>query len=373
MSYCLNPNCSKPQNPKTNQFCQSCGSKLLLRERYCALKRIGKGAFGKTYLAVDEDKPSKPPCVIKQFAPEDKNVLEKATQLFNREAEWLEKLGKHTQIPELLGHFSQDNHLYLVQEYIDGQNLAEELKAKGVFNETQIRELLKSLLPVLQFVHENNVIHRDIKLENIIRRRDGQYVLVDFGAVRMMTGTALLQTQSIIYTPGYAAPEQLDGRATFASDLYSLGVTCLVLMTQINLPWDLRDGDGNWVWRDYLVNNRVSDSLGQILDRMVQKEPRHRYQSAAEVLQALNPSVVGIKERFQKAYRIIAAEALQALKSSKVSSTPSSSPVQPPASPVTPKPKASQPAFVNNLIPFNTSGKWGYKEETGHSDYPASF
>ncbi|MBR8829344.1 MAG: WG repeat-containing protein [Gomphosphaeria aponina SAG 52.96 = DSM 107014] len=292
MSYCLNPNCHNPYNPTTNKFCQHCGSKLLLKDRYRALKQIGEGGFGKTFLAVDEDIPSKPDCVIKQFLPQAQGTtnVEKATKLFEQEAIQLDTLGKHDQIPKLLAHFEQDGRLYLLQEFVDGQNLAEELTEKGVFNEQQIRQLLQSLLPVLHFIYKHKVIHRDIKPENIIRRRkDSQLVLVDFGAAKFANEKPLNQTGTIIGTPGYAAPEQGFGKANFSSDLYSLGVTCLHLLTNIE-PFQLLDASNDeWVWRDYL-NHPVSFELGQILDKLVQEAVKERYQSAAEVLQDLNPA-----------------------------------------------------------------------------------
>ncbi len=290
MSYCLNPSCKTPDNRAPNNFCIHCGKKLLLRERYRALKPIGQGGFGKTFLGVDEDKPTKPPCVIKQFSPSSQgtNNLNKATDLFNQEAVRLDSLGKHDQIPELLAHFEQDQLLYIVQEYVEGQNLAQELQQNGVLNETQIQDLLTQLLTVLDFVHQNNVIHRDIKPENIIKRADGKYVLVDFGAARYVTGTALLKTGTIIGDPRYMSGEQLQGKAVFASDLYSLGLTCLHLLTNIE-PWDLFDhGNDQWVWRDYLTQS-VNQRLGQILDKMVVKAINNRFQSAREILNILNP------------------------------------------------------------------------------------
>lgn len=310
MSYCLNPNCQQPQNPETVQFCQNCGSKILLGERYRAIKPIGQGGFSRTFLGVDEYKPSKPYCVIKQFRPQDAGMYnsEKAAELFRLEAIQLEELGKHPQIPELLAHFEQDNRQYLVQEYIDGQNLAQELDEQGAFNETQIRQLLQELLPVLQFVHERLVIHRDIKPENIIRRRlsptnfgkakAGELVLVDFGASKSATYSALARTGTVIGSAGYAAPEQTFGKAVFASDLYSLGVTCIHLLTQIP-PFDLYDSrEGKWVWRDYLVDNPVSPQLARILDKMLSYALAHRYQSAAEVLADLNNSQPDITASF---------------------------------------------------------------------------
>jgi serine/threonine protein kinase len=126
MSQCLNPDCLYP-NPNTTNFCQKCGSKLLLKERYRALKILGQGGFGRTFQAVDEDKPSQPYCVIKQFLPQAQgtNNQQKAEELFKQEAIQLEQLGKHQQIPELFAHFIQDHRQYLVQEYIEGQNLAQ--------------------------------------------------------------------------------------------------------------------------------------------------------------------------------------------------------------------------------------------------------
>lgn len=149
MSKCLNPNCLYQNLPET-EVCEECGSKLLLAEQYRALEIIGEGGFGRTFKAVDEFKPSKPLCVIKQFFPtaKDSKSILKATELFEQEAVRLETLGKHPQIPELFAHLIQDDRQYLVQEYIAGQNLAEELATEGVFSEIKIRELLNEILPI---------------------------------------------------------------------------------------------------------------------------------------------------------------------------------------------------------------------------------
>ncbi|MGD1807400.1 protein kinase domain-containing protein [Dapis sp. BLCC M126] len=292
MSYCLNPNCQIPQNPDWNKYCQNCGSKLLLKDRYRPLNLIGQGGFGRTFLAIDEDKPSKPYCVIKQFFPASQgtNNINKAAELFEKEATRLDQLGKHSQIPELMAHFTQDGRQYLVQEFIPGQNLAQTLEIEKPYNEEQIRDLLKNLLPVLGFIHYHNVIHRDIKPENIICRQnsDRQLVLVDFGAAKYALGTALLKTGTTIGTPEYTAPEQNRGKAVFASDLYSLGVTCLHLLTKVS-PFELFDvGEGAWVWRRYLQNNSVSEKLGYVLDKLVENAVNRRYQSVDEVIKILN-------------------------------------------------------------------------------------
>ncbi|MEH1885637.1 MULTISPECIES: serine/threonine-protein kinase [unclassified Nostoc] len=298
MSYCLNPHCPKPENPTDVKFCRTCGSKLLLKERYRAIKPIGQGGFGKTFLAVDEDKPSKPRCVIKQFYPQSQgtNTLAKAVELFNQEAVQLDELGKHPQIPELLAYFTQEARQYLVQEFIDGHNLAQELAHKGAFSETQIRQLLNDLLSVLQFCHARHVIHRDIKPENIILRESDAYgkgeaqrklVLVDFGAAKSATGTALNKTGTSIGSPEYVAPEQMRGRAVFASDIYSLGATCINLLTQRS-PFDSYDTNNDtWVWQQYL-KTPISNQLSRILNKMLESIPIRRYQTVDEVLKDLN-------------------------------------------------------------------------------------
>jgi serine/threonine protein kinase len=177
---------------------------------------------------------------------------------------------------------------YLVQEYIEGQNLEQELKSQGVFNEAKIKALLTDILPVLDFVHSQGVVHRDIKPENIIRRNsDKKAVLVDFGASKVVTPLNRSVTGTVIGSAEYVAPEQANGKANNPSDLYSLGVTCIYLLTQVS-PFDLFDtSDHEWVWRQFLVNNNVRDDLGRILDKMIEFGTRKRYQSAREVLQDL--------------------------------------------------------------------------------------
>jgi serine/threonine protein kinase len=160
-------------------------------------------------LAVDEHIPSKPRCVIKQLYVQNpgNGISKKAAELFHQEAVRLDELGKHPQIPYLLGHFEQNQRLYLIQELITGPTLTQELQQKGAYNETQIWELLQDLLPVLQYIHTHQVIHRDIKPSNIIRRtsppaapsltkgqKGGDLVLIDFGVAKLLTDTALLHT-----------------------------------------------------------------------------------------------------------------------------------------------------------------------------------
>ncbi|WP_413160277.1 protein kinase domain-containing protein [Capilliphycus salinus ALCB114379] len=294
MKCCINPQCPKPQNPDDVVYCQACGVKIpdLLRGRFRIIKLLGQGGFGRTYLAEYHDK-LKEYCVVKQFVPSVQGTaaLQKAIQLFEREARQLQQLGKHDQIPILSAYFEDNNQLYLVQEYVEGENLSELLEQQGIWNEQQVKDLLLSLLPVIEFIHQKNVIHRDIKPENIIRRReDGQFVLLDFGVAKELSKTVLsTQIGTQIGSLGYAPIEQmLGGEAYRASDLFSLGATCFHLLTDVH-PYELSLRQGySWTgnWRKSLKGS-VSQELGEILDKLLQENIENRFSSVVEVLEAL--------------------------------------------------------------------------------------
>ncbi len=294
MTCCLNPDCQQPQNPDDAEYCLSCGFRLasLLRNRYRVVRLIGQGGFGRTYLATDEDR-LQARCVVKQFSPQLQGTksLEKAILLFEQEAMRLFELGEHPQIPTLLAYFEQDQRLYLVQQFIEGQTLLQELSQQGVFSEQKIRETLAGVLPLLKFIHDRQVIHRDITPANIIRRKlDNKLVLIDFGVSKLLSAETSGQPGTKIGTEGYAPIEQLrSGQAYPASDLYSLAVTCLYLMTQVR-PDELYDPmEGRWLWREHLKKQGrgFSEGIAHILDRMVKDMVSERYQSAEEVMRDL--------------------------------------------------------------------------------------
>ncbi|WP_421659327.1 protein kinase domain-containing protein [Leptothermofonsia sp. ETS-13] len=298
MTFCLNPDCQQPQNTDDTEYCLSCGSKLtpLLRGRYRVVRLTGQGGFGRTYLAEDEDR-LKAPCIVKQFSPQIQGTksLEKAIQLFGQEAVRLHELGEHPQIPTLLAYFEQDKRLYLVQQFIEGQTLAQEMSQQGPFNEQKIREVLAGVLPILKFIHDKQVIHRDITPSNIIRRKsDNKLVLIDFGVAKLLSAETAAQPGTKIGTEGYAPMEQLrSGKAFPASDLYSLGATCLYLMTQMK-PDDLYDPlEGRWLWREQLKlkGQSLSEPIGQILDKMLKDLVGDRYQSADAVMKDLRTAL----------------------------------------------------------------------------------
>ncbi|MGV2831513.1 protein kinase domain-containing protein [Myxosarcina sp. GI1(2024)] len=315
MSYCFNPHCLEPQNPLAAKFCLNCQTPLLLERRYRAIEIIGRGGMGRTLLATNEKvRGAESTCVIKQFFPQTRNITsrQKAIELFAAEAVILDELGRHPQIPQLYDYFTQNEHQYLVQEWIEGDNLTQVLQKQGTFDEKRICQLLNALLPVLAFVHQHQIIHRDIKPENILSCSDGTLVLVDFGAAKAVSARALDRTGTIIGSPEYIAPEQLRGKAVISSDIYSLGVTCLHLLTGIS-PFDLySDSEDAWVWQDYLASNSISEELGQILDKMIIRAISQRYQSASAVLGDLNANCVYSLELAsncpEKAFEFVPAE-----------------------------------------------------------------
>ncbi|MGF1460718.1 MAG: protein kinase [Leptolyngbyaceae cyanobacterium] len=294
MICCLNPQCPHPLNRDTAQDCRSCGQPLvaMLRGRYIPQKLIGRGGFGRTYLAQDSDRLNAP-CVIKQFVPQTKGTqaFNKAVELFNQEAVRLHDLGEHVQIPALLAYFEQDHFLYLVQQFIDGKNLIQEVLEHGPLDEIGVRNLLLDCLPVLDFIHQQNVIHRDITPTNLIRRdTDRRLFLIDFGIAKHF-GEALTESAGTrIGTEGYAPIEQLRGGQAFqSSDLYSLGATCLHLLTG-RKPENLYDHmAGAWRWQEILAQQgrSISPELTAVLDRLVQDAVGDRFPSAKSTLEAL--------------------------------------------------------------------------------------
>jgi len=276
----------------------------ILAGRYQILEQLGKGGFGITFTAIDTGRPGNPHCVVKQFKPmsTDPYNLEVGKRLFVREAEKLEKLGNHDQIPRLLAYFQENQEFYLVQEYIEGYDLSRELLSGVQLSEAYVIKLLQDILEVLDFVHQQNLIHRDLKTSNIRRRQaDGKIVLIDFGAVKEVT-TQVINPQgqvsfpTRIGSPGYMPSEQEKGDPKLSSDIYAVGIIGIQALTGINpdprfgagLPTNPQTGE--IVWRDAYggkLRTQVSDKLANIIDKMVRYDYRQRYQSANEALQAL--------------------------------------------------------------------------------------
>jgi serine/threonine protein kinase len=309
---CTRPGCSQPINDcpelddsrtlklTRDKFCGCCGMPLILGDRYLPIQLLGQGGFGAAYLARDRHTPGMRPCVVKQFKPAaqlNDQQHQVAHDLFMREGEVLEALGReHLQIPDLFAFFdlevpgvmpgSEEAYFYLAQEYIDGQDLEQELRAVGRLDEAAVQEILVSMLKVLGFVHAHQTIHRDIKPSNIMRSRKGRLYLLDFGAIKYATAqVSRPQRSTSIFSLGYAPPEQMAGAGvSFSTDLYALAATCVECLTGLPPGQLCHPVTRVYIWRG---KAQVSDRLAAVLDKMLQPTPYDRFATATEVLNAL--------------------------------------------------------------------------------------
>jgi ABC-type branched-subunit amino acid transport system substrate-binding protein/serine/threonine protein kinase len=317
--YCTRPHCEQPLNSFSDldeskflesvdrQYCANCGMPLILDGRYAPLKLLKQDESAATFLSCDLYTPKLTRCTIEQLRIDpsfNATQLEIVTQLFCREAEVLEKLGKHPNIPRLFAFLElviaadppdrQQKFFYLVQKQIEGQSLEEELLRKEKFVESEVIFILREVARILEFVHFQDAIHRDLKPSNIIRDAQGKIYLINFGAVRQIVAETIRVTAgqpdpdlNLAATLASTAGNQFQGQEIYpSSDLYSLAVTCLNLLTG-KQPQDLLDLEtNNWQWRT--PDLQVSDSLAEILDKMLQNEPAERFQSARDILDALD-------------------------------------------------------------------------------------
>jgi serine/threonine protein kinase len=269
--------------------------KTLVDRRYEVVKTLGQGGFGRTYLVKDE-RSFEDFFVLKEFVPQATNedAVNKSRELFEREAKVLNQL-EHPQIPKFYGWFKEGERLFLVQEFVDGktfdQILTERQEQNQAFNELEVIQLLKDVLPVLQYIHDNRIIHRDLSPDNIMLcHQTNKPILIDFGVVNQRTETlasgAIISGGTTVGKQLYSPIEQITAGICYPnSDLYALAVTVLNLLTGKS-PIELRDNyDGSWRWKKHV---KTSDSFGQMIDKMLSQTSKERYQTAQEVLDELN-------------------------------------------------------------------------------------
>ena len=337
---------------------------LILSGRYLPERLLGQGGFGAAFYACDRYTPAMRPCVVKLFQPSARlspQQMQLAQQLFAREAEVLERLGnQHPQIPDLYAYFpiivkspvsgNDEEYFYLVQEFIDGEDLEQILERRGALPEGAVKAILISILKVLEFVHSNGAIHRDIKPSNIMKTVDSQLYLLDFGAVKQVTGATSSTKSTGIYTTGYAPPEQINGGQVFpASDLYSLAVTCVVLLTGKETT-DLFDSANNcWRWQTYIT---LKDStLAAVLNKLLSASSQQRYSSAQEALIALTSGPTSPPPAQQ------------------TTSGPAVAPVRPPATTTSgPKPPRPRPWMLGLVLLAVLGGSWWWFGHRGQTD-----
>ena len=261
----------------------------ILNSRYQIIRQVGQGGLATAFIAEDCWQ-NHQLCVVKRLKPD---VVSEATRyLFDKEAEYLCKLGHHHQIPQLLAHFQENQSFYIVQEFIEGKDLSYEIRSGKPLPEMKVVKLLIEILEIVEYVHENHVIHRDIKPANIIRRPDGKLVLIDFGGIKQVRyGEQVAQPLSVIIrTPGYAPIEQINNKAQFCSDIYAVGIIGIFALTGID-P-DPRVAGGGFtkdehreiLWQDHA---QVSSRLAEIINKMIKFDYRQRYQYVSDVLRDL--------------------------------------------------------------------------------------
>jgi eukaryotic-like serine/threonine-protein kinase len=265
----------------------------LLCDRYRVEKALAAGGFGQTFLAVDTHLPSQPQVVVKLLKPaqNDPATLQIAQRLFNTEAETLERLGKdNDRIPSLYAYFPLQGEFYLVQEYIAGTTLTDELQKRKI-SESDTLAILHEILTGLTKVHSQNIIHRDLKPDNIIRRKiDRKLVLIDFGAVKQIRAASANAPNTIISqtigigTPGYMPTEQGMGSPKLASDVYAVGAIAVQCLTGSH-PYSLFDKDTLQLEWQHLC--RVNKDVATVIDRMIAPNYPQRYANATEALQAI--------------------------------------------------------------------------------------
>ncbi len=300
--YCINPECGQRENPDNLECCQACGTPLLIENRYrliLPLRPLSPRGQAEVFEVEDlgvEAATGERNKVLKVLEKNNETLV----RLFKQEAEILRKL-KHTGIPKIqdsyftvsLPRTSKLLHC-LVMEKIEGENLQDWVEENGPVSQEQALNWLKELVKILDYLHQNQYFHRDIKPSNIMRRPNGQLVLIDFGTVREMTQTYIVKIDSnreitCVYSAGYTPVEVIQGKACLQSDFYALGRTFVYLLTG-KPPWELPEESGQLNWRESAP--QVSPLLADWIDYLMASSPDQRPQDTSFILEYLKGKTV---------------------------------------------------------------------------------
>ncbi|MBD2214247.1 serine/threonine protein kinase [Calothrix sp. FACHB-156] len=271
------------------------GISKIIGGRYEIVALLGEGGFSRTYLANDLFQ-SGVQYAVKHFTFSSRNQNEVviAKELFHREVTILKNLNGHPQIPKFFDYLEENQEFYLIQQYIQGNTLSKEIKSRQKLQESEVIKILDKLINILMFVHSNNIIHRDIKPDNIILDDNDNLFLIDFGSVKeiIAKNTRLQKPGTQVYTQGYAPIEQMRGYPQFNSDIYALGMTLIEAITGLEPPVLTLDSSGEVVWRNQAD---ISNWLASILSKMVRYDFNVRYQSVTELQKDFNVSLSATK------------------------------------------------------------------------------
>ena len=276
----------------------------IVNGRYEVNQRLGRGGFGITYTAYDTLR-SPLTVVIKQIclittdnSSRENNNRRMIIRLLERETTVFVNKLKHACIPDFIESFEEDDYYYMTHEYIEGHDLSHEICSGEPISELEAVNILRETLVVLQFLHQNHVIHRNIKPTNIIRRRDNKLVLINFGSFNEIaeyihSHTTIYDEPTRIYSKGYTAPEQMIGNPKLNSDIYALGMVLMQAVTGFSIDdicnpdnTPVIDSRGNYIWQEYAP--QISPKLKRIISKMIEYSCRDRYQTVDEVLSAIN-------------------------------------------------------------------------------------
>lgn len=296
MTYCVHPNCHEPYNPDEQRVCRNCGTKLLLKVRYHATQPVANGKFIRVFQGKDTSEERN--ITIKQILLpneilRDSNKRKKAIRVFSEATQKLHALKNVPNLHTPIDYAVVGHGIYLIEDILEGERLSDIVEKQHYLQEAQVQNMLRDLLLSLQELHKQSFIHRNIRPENIIYSfKTGQFTLSNFGIPQLVVETLRedipTSSEYSIGDPIYSAPEQIECKSIPASDLYSLGLVCLQVLTGVE-PIHLVDYQGkDWHYRDYLKNNPVSESLCGTLDKMIESSIINRFLTAENILTHLS-------------------------------------------------------------------------------------